>query len=95
MWNHHLKEYRDRNLRQAKLSDLMEQFEEQFIAAEMKQQWHNLLTNYKKEKQCEERRNLQGLEVKNFTHLAGHIIIQCHSLAIPMVPGSQRQLNKH
>ena len=27
LWNHHLKEYRDRNLREAKLRELMEQFE--------------------------------------------------------------------
>ena len=32
----------------------MEQFEGQFTVAESKQQWHNLLTNYKREKQLEE-----------------------------------------
>ena len=28
----------------------MEQFEEQFTVAKIKQQWHNLLTNYYREK---------------------------------------------
>ena len=42
LWNHHLKEYRDRNLREAKLRELVEQFEGQFTVAEIKQQWHNL-----------------------------------------------------
>ena len=54
LWNHHLKEYRDRNLREVKLRELMEQFEGQFAIAKIKQQWHNLLTNYKREKQREE-----------------------------------------
>ena len=51
LWNHHLKGYRDRNFREVKLRELMEQFEGQFTVAEIKQRWHNLLTNYKKEKQ--------------------------------------------
>ena len=29
----------------------MEKFEGQFIVAEIKQQWHNLITNYKIEEQ--------------------------------------------
>ena len=36
--NHHLKKYSDRNLREAKLRELMEQFEGQFTVAEIKQQ---------------------------------------------------------
>ena len=55
MWNQHLKECNDRNLREAKLRELMEQFEEQFTVAEIKQLWHNLLTNCKSETQHEER----------------------------------------
>ena len=51
--NHRLKEYRDRNLREAILTQLMEQFEGQFTVAEIKQQWHNLLKNYKRENQRE------------------------------------------
>ena len=33
------------------MRELIEYFEGQFIVAEIKQQWHNPLTNYKKEKQ--------------------------------------------
>ena len=51
LWNQHLKEYRERNLRDAKLRELMEQLGGQFIVAEIKQQWYNALTNYKREKQ--------------------------------------------
>ena len=38
LWNDHLKEYSDRNLREVKLRELMEQFEEKFTAAKIKQQ---------------------------------------------------------
>ena len=38
LWNQHLKEYRERNLRDAKLRELMEQLGGQFIVAEIKQQ---------------------------------------------------------
>ena len=41
----------ERNLRDAKLRELMEQLGGQFIVAEIKQQWYNPLTNYKREKQ--------------------------------------------
>ena len=54
------KEYRYRNLREAKLRELMEQLEGQFTVAEIKQQWHNLLTNYKREKQREESSKSSG-----------------------------------
>ena len=37
LWNHHLKECRDRNLREAKLRELMEQFEGQFTVTEIRQ----------------------------------------------------------
>ena len=37
MWNQHLKECNDRNLREAKLWELMEQFGEQFTVGEIKQ----------------------------------------------------------
>ena len=39
LWNRHLKEYGDRILREAKLRELMEQFDEQFTVAKIKQQW--------------------------------------------------------
>ena len=51
LWNQHLKKYMERNLRDAKLRELMEQLGGQFIVAEIKQQWYNPLTNYKREKQ--------------------------------------------
>ena len=54
------KEYRYRNLHEAKLRELMEQLEGQFTVAEIKQQWHNLLTNYKREKQREESSKSSG-----------------------------------
>ena len=60
LWKHHLKEYRDRNLREALLSKLSDQFEGKFTAAEIKQQWHNLLTSYKREKQREESSKTSG-----------------------------------
>ena len=43
LWNHHLVECRDRNLREALFNKL--------TTADVKQQWHNLLTTYKREKQ--------------------------------------------
>ena len=63
----------------------MEQFEGQFTVAEIKQQWHNLLTNYKREKQREESSKSSGSGSSEvYTHLTGPIIIQCHSLTIHM-----------
>ena len=38
LWNQHLKKYMERNLRDAKLRELMEQLGGQFIVAEIKQQ---------------------------------------------------------
>ena len=60
LWNNHLKEYSDRNLREVNLRELMEQFEEKFTAVKIKQQWHNLLTNYKRRKQREESLKFSG-----------------------------------
>lgn len=59
LWNHYLKEYRDRNLWEAKLRELMEQFQRQFTLAQIKQQ-HNLLRNYKREKQRDESSKSSG-----------------------------------
>ena len=47
-------------MREAKLRELMEQVEGQFTVAEIKQQWHNLLTNYKREKQRKESSKSSG-----------------------------------
>ena len=51
LWNHHLVEYRDKNLRLALLNKLLDEFKGKFTTADVKQQWHNLLTTYKQEKQ--------------------------------------------
>ena len=80
--NNHLKEYRDKNLRKAKLREVMGKFEGHFIVAAIKQQWHNLLTNYKEKSSVRKVRNLQGQEVQKFTHLTGLIIFQCHSVTM-------------
>ena len=51
LWNHHLNEYRDRNLRDVLLDKLAVEFNGKFTVADLKQQWHNLTTTYKREKQ--------------------------------------------
>ena len=51
LWNHHLNEYRDRNLRDVLLDKLAVEFNGKFTVADLKQQWHNLITTYKREKQ--------------------------------------------
>ena len=51
LWNHHLNEYRDRNLREVLLDKLAVEFNRKFTVADLKQQWHNLITTYKREKQ--------------------------------------------
>ena len=49
--NHHLNEYRDRILREVLLDKLAVEFNGKFTVADVKQQWHNLITTYKREKQ--------------------------------------------
>ena len=51
LWNHHLNEYRDRNLREVLLDKLAVEFNGKFTVADLKQQWHNLISTYKREKQ--------------------------------------------
>ena len=46
-----MNEYRDRNLREVLLDKLAVEFHGKFTVADLKQQWHNLLTTYKREKQ--------------------------------------------
>jgi len=60
LWNHHLGEYRDRNLREALLNKLVVEFNEKFTMADLKQQWHNLITTYKREKQRMDSSKLSG-----------------------------------
>jgi len=54
LWNHHLNEYRDRNLRDSLLEKLTEKFEGKFTKDDLKREWHNLQTTYKREKAREE-----------------------------------------
>jgi hypothetical protein len=54
LWNHHLVDYRDRNFREVLLDKLANELEGKFTIADIKQQWHNLVTTYKLEKQRED-----------------------------------------
>ena len=46
-----MNEYRDRNLREVLLDKLAVEFNGEFTVADLKQQWYNLITTYKREKQ--------------------------------------------
>ena len=46
-----MNEYRDRNLCEVLLDKLAVEFNGKFTVADFKQQWHNLITTYKREKQ--------------------------------------------
>ena len=50
LWNHHLEDYRDRDLRESLLGKLVEQFEGKFSKDDLKNEWHSLQTAYKREK---------------------------------------------
>lgn len=54
LWNQHLNEYRDRNLRDSLFEKLVEQFEGKFTKDDLKREWHNLQTMYKRERAREE-----------------------------------------
>ena len=54
LWNHHLTEYRDRNLRDSLLEELVERFYGKFNKEDIKREWHNLQTVYKREESREE-----------------------------------------
>ena len=60
LWNHHLTEYRDRNLRDSLLEKLVEQFDEKFSKEDIKREWHNLQTTYKREKAREDGSKVSG-----------------------------------
>ena len=60
LWNHHNAEYRDRNLRDSLMDKLSEQFDEKFNKEELKQEWHSLQTQYKREKSREEGSRVSG-----------------------------------
>ena len=60
LWNHHLPEYRDRNLRESLLEKLVEKFHVKFNKEDIKREWHNLQTVYKREKSREESSKVSG-----------------------------------
>ena len=47
VWNHHLTEYRDWNLRDSLLEKLVEKFHGKFNKENKKREWHNLQTVHK------------------------------------------------
>ena len=60
LWNHHLTEYRDRNLRDSLFEKLVEQFDGKFCKEDIKREWHNLQTVYKREKAREDGSKVSG-----------------------------------
>ena len=60
LWNHHLTEYRDRNLRDSLYEKLAELFDGKFSKEDLKREWHNLHTIYKREMAREEGASTSG-----------------------------------
>ncbi len=60
LWKHHFTEYRDRNLRDALYEKLVELFDGKFLKEDIKREWHNLQTIYKREKAREEGSRVSG-----------------------------------
>ena len=60
LWNHHLSEYRNRSLRDSLLEKLVNQFDGKFTKEDVKREWHNLQTVYKREKSREESSKVSG-----------------------------------
>lgn len=60
LWNHHLTEYRDRNLRDSLYEKLVQLFDGKFSKEDIKREWHNLQTVYKREKAREEGSKVSG-----------------------------------
>ena len=60
LWNHGLNGYRDRNLRRVLLCKLVEEFEDKFTEEDIKREWHNMLTRYKREKNSENNSRKSG-----------------------------------
>ena len=59
-WNHHLTEYRDRNLTGSLLEKLVEKFHGKFNKEDIKHEWHNLQTVCRREKFREESSKVSG-----------------------------------
>ena len=60
LWNHNLAEYRDRDLRDVLLEKCVDEFDNRFTKEEIKQQWHNLMTTYKRENLRQEASKTSG-----------------------------------
>ena len=60
LWNQHLTEYRDRNLRDSLLEELVEKLHGKFNKEDIKREWHNLQTVYKRKKSREESSKVSG-----------------------------------
>ena len=65
LWNHNLAEYRDRDLRDVLLGKCVEEFDGRYNKEEIKQQWHNLLTTYKREYQRQEASKTSGSDTRD------------------------------
>ena len=74
LWNHHLSEYRDRNLRDSLLAKLVEKFHVKFNKEDIKREWHNLQTVYKREKSREESSKVSGSGSCDVYCLHGNIL---------------------
>lgn len=60
LWNHHLTDYRDRNLRDSLYEKLVDLFTGKFSKEDIKREWHNLQTIFKREKAREEASSVSG-----------------------------------
>ena len=77
LWNHHLNEYRDRNLREVLLDKLAVEFNGKFTVADLKQQWHNLITTYKREKNTWTAPNHLAQVQQKFMYQTGNTLHLC------------------
>ena len=59
-WNHNTTGYRDRNLRDSLLEELVDEFDNKFKKEDIKQEWHSLQVSYKREKAREEGSKTSG-----------------------------------
>ena len=65
LWNHNLVEYRDRILRDALLDKCVEELDNRYSKDEIKQQWNNLVTTYKREYMRQEASKCSGSGTKD------------------------------
>lgn len=50
LWNHHIKEYRNRELRRMKLESLADILERRYSVDKIQNEWHNLTTHFERER---------------------------------------------